>query len=418
MENETGGRSIRSSNGANVSPHEIGPTTDAASKREERRMHVSSTTKKLSLRTFIVSAVVTTVALPACAQEPIKIGAVLSVTGAAAGLGVPERDSMLAAIRDINAKGGVNGRQLKAIIHDDTTNADTAVSKVNDLIYNEKIVALIGGSNLPPTVAMGGITDKIKLPEFAFTGLGPEVEKSRTCLFHMFPPHQLNARVLLGYATDALKAKKIAILYDSGYGAIVMRELERVVGQYPVEVVDTEKFEISATDVTAQAAKIKAANPDVILIIAIQAAPFRAVRDLQMTQPIIALNGASGYETVSAMGSAANNIVFPEFVINEDPLPNQSAFVDFMKQNYGMRVKTAEATSWDAVHIIARALEKVGPDAGNEKLCQAIRAPYEGVTTRYDFSQPDMTGVTLSGYVFSKLDHGVFTRLPYKMKDQ
>ncbi len=296
--------------------------------------------------TFSTVALLAFMGLPPAAhaqsKEPIKIGAVLSISGAAAGLGVPERNGALAAEKEINDNGGVNGRPIKLIVEDDTTNPDTAVSKVNDLIYNQKIVAMIGGTNLPPTVAMGGITDKLKLPQFAFTGLGPPVEKTRTCEFHMFVAHELNARALLGYAIEFLKAKKVAVLYDSGYGTVVMREFDRIVNQYPVQVVDREKFELSATDVTAEAAKIKASNPDVILVIAVQAAPFRAIRNLQMKQPIIAVNGASSYEIVSAMGSAADNIIFPEFVVNEDPLPNQVKFIEYMKKNFNIRAKNAE----------------------------------------------------------------------------
>lgn len=350
-------------------------------------------------------------------QEPIKIGAVLSVSGAAAGLGIPERSGALAAEKEINEKGGVNGRPIKLIVEDDTTNPDTAVSKVNDLIYNQKVVAVIGGSNLPSSVAIGGITDKIKVPQFAFTGLGPAAEKARTCEFHMFTAHDLNARALLGYAVEFLKAKTIGVLYDSGYGAVVMREFDRVVDQYPVKIVAKEKFELSATDVTAEAAKIKAANPDAIFIVTVQAAPFRAVRNLQMKQPIVAVNGSSSYETVNAMGSAADNIIFPEFVVTEDPLPNQAEFVAYMQKNFNIKAKNAEAVAWDAVHAIAAALKKVGPDAGHEALCEAVKGPFSGVTTQYDFSAPDMTGVKLSGYLFSKLVNGQYTRLPDRLKD-
>jgi branched-chain amino acid transport system substrate-binding protein len=357
--------------------------------------------------------------LPAYAQsqEPIKIGAVLSVSGAAAGLGSPERSGALAAEKEINEKGGINGRPIKLVVEDDTTNPDTAVSKVNDLIYNQKVVAVIGGSNLPSSVAIGGITDKAKVPQFAFTGLGPAAEKARTCEFHMFTAHDLNARALLGYAVEFLKAKTIGVLYDSGYGAVVMREFDRVVDQYPVKIVAKEKFELSATDVTAEAAKVKAANPDAIFVVTVQAAPFRAIRNLQMKQPIVAVNGSSSYETVNAMGSAADNIIFPEFVVTEDPLPNQAEFVAYMQKNFNIKAKNAEAVAWDAVHAITAGLKKVGPDASHEALCEVVKGPFSGVTTQYDFSAPDMTGVKLSGYLFSKLVNGQYTRLPDRLKD-
>jgi branched-chain amino acid transport system substrate-binding protein len=378
----------------------------------------------MTFSTSLKLAAISIVALAAASgganaqQEPIKIGAVLSLTGAAAGLGVPERNGALAAEKAINAKGGIKGRPIKLIIEDDTTNPDTAVTKVNGLIYNEKVLALLGATNLGPTVAIGGITDKIKLPQFAFTGLGPDVEKQRNCVFHMFTSHELNARALLGYVTDALKAKRVAVLHDSGYGTVVMREFSRVQSQYPVEVVAVEKFELSATDVTPQSAKIKAANPDAIIVMAVQAAPFRSIRDLQMTQPIVALNGASSYEIVGAMGNAADNVIYPEFLVYEDPLPHQKEFVEYMMKNFNQRAKNPESVAWDALHVIARAMEKVGPDAGNEKLCEAIRSePYKGVTTDYNFGAPDMTGIKQSGYLFSKLIKGQYTRTDYRLKD-
>src|ERR1700735_3977405 len=105
-----------------------------------------------SCATIISTAFLAALSAHAQSQDPIKIGAVLSVSGAAAGLGIPERSGALAAEKEINEKGGVNGRPIKLIIEDDTTNPDTAVSKVKDLISNTKVVSVIGGTNLPRLV--------------------------------------------------------------------------------------------------------------------------------------------------------------------------------------------------------------------------------------------------------------------------
>jgi branched-chain amino acid transport system substrate-binding protein len=64
--------------------------------------------------------------------------------------------------------------------------------------------------------------------------------------------------------------------------------------------------------------------------------------------------------------------------------------------------------------MIARALEKVGPDAAPEAIASALREPYEGVLATYNFGSSDMTGIDLSSYVYSKLVNGKFTRLPFK----
>ena len=83
------------------------------------------------------------------------------------------------------------------------------------------------------------------------------------------------------------------------------------------------------------------------------------------------------------------------------------------KQTYDALPKNYEAAGWDAVHMIARALEKAGPDADPEAIATALREPYKGVLATYNFAAADMTGIDLSSYVYSKLVNGKFTRLPF-----
>ena len=370
------------------------------------------------MRSAGVAALLALAALPARAQtsgEPIKIGAIVSITGAGAGLGVPERNGLLLAEKAINAKGGVNGRPIKIVVEDDASNPDTALSKANDLLFSQKVVALLGPSLTASTVAVGGLTHSNHIPQIAFTGMGPAVEKERKCLAHVLPPQKLNAEALLEYARN-IKATKIGVLHDAGYGSVVLAELKPLADKYGVKLVAVEKFEIGATDTTTQAAKVKATQPDAIFIIATSATPFRNIKQIQATQPIVAAIGSSSYEYVNAMGPAADNIVIPEFLVGEDPLPHQKAFVELYKQAYNSTPKNYEAAGWDAAHIIAQALTKAGADATGQKLCDAMRAPYSGVLANYDFSADDMSGIPLSSYVFSKLVGGKYTRLPFQLK--
>lgn len=346
--------------------------------------------------------------------DPVKVGVIVSTTGAGAGLGIPERNGLLLAEKDINAKGGIKGRPLKLIIEDDASNPDTALSKANDLIFGQKVEALIGPSLTASTVAVGGVTHANKIPQIAFTGLGPAVERERKCLAHIMPPQKLNAQALLEYAKE-IKATKLGVLHDAGYGAVVLAELKPLADRYGVKLVAIEKFEIGATDTTTQAAKVKAAQPDAVLIIATSATPFRNVRQIQMTQPVIAALGSSSYEYVNAMGVGANNVVIPEFVVGEDPLPSQKEFVEAYKKAYNATPKNFEAAAWDAAHLLAAAIAKAGPGAGGEKICEAMRQPYTGVMASYDFGAEDLTGIPMSSYVYSKLVDGKYTRTPFRV---
>jgi branched-chain amino acid transport system substrate-binding protein len=374
-------------------------------------------------RLFLSAAAVAVLAasgllpLPAAAQskEPIKIGAVLSLTGPGAGLGLAERNGIQLAEKAINEKGGVKGRPLQILIEDDGSKADIAKSKAENLVFNEKVKAIVGPSLTASTGAVAAITNAQQLPQFAITGLGPPIELTYKSLFHMMPPQSLNARAMLEYATKGLKAKRLGVLHDSGYGQLVTNALKEQAASYAVEFVAVEKFEVGATDVSTQAAKVRAANPEALLVIATSPIPFRNARQMRIEQPIVSAIGSSAYQYVKGMGEFGHDIVFPEFVVGEDPLPNQVDFVNLYKKAYNNELpKNYEAAGWDAVQALARALDKVGADAAPDVLAKALREPYKGVLANFNFGAPDMTGIELSSYTYSKLVNGKFTRLPFK----
>jgi branched-chain amino acid transport system substrate-binding protein len=355
---------------------------------------------------------------PAAAQskEPIKIGAVLSLTGPGAGLGQSERNGILLAEKAINAAGGVKGRALQVLIEDDGSKADIAKSKAENLVFNEKVKAILGPSLTASTGAVAAITNAQSMAQLAMTGLGPPIELTYKNLFHMLPPQTLNAKAMLEYATKALKAKKVGVLHDSGYGQLVTNALKDQAAGYGVEFVAIEKFEVGATDVSTQAAKVRAANPEVVFVIATNPIPFRNARQMRIAQPIVSAIGSSAYQYVNGMGEFADDIVFPEFVVGEDPLPHQADFVNRYRKAYDALPKNYEAAGWDALHVLARALEKAGPDASPEAIASAIRGPHKGVFATYNFGAQDMTGIELSSYVYSKLVQGKFTRLAFTAK--
>jgi len=348
--------------------------------------------------------------------EPIKIGAVVSLTGPGAGLGQPERNGMLLAEKDVNDKGGVQGRPIKVLVEDDGSKADNAKNKAEQLIFDEKVVTILGPSLTASTGAVSAMTNSEGMAELAFTGLGPKIELSYKSLYHLLPPQELNARAMLEYTTKALNSKKIGVLHDTGYGQVVTNSLNALKAQYGVEFVAVEKFEVGATDTSAQAAKVRAANPDVVFIIATSPVPFRNARQVRISQPIVSAIGSSSYDYVRGMGEFADDVVFPEFVVGEDPLPHQVEFVKKYRQAYNSLPKNYEAAGWDAVHIIAKAVETAGPNAKREEIANAIRGPYAGVLAAYNFEVDDMTGIQLSSYVYSKLVKGAFTRLPFVAK--
>lgn len=364
----------------------------------------------------LAAALVAPLAAAAQTAEPLKIGAIISLTGPGAGTGNPQRQGMMLAEKAINAAGGVAGRPIRILIEDDGSKPDIAKSKAERLLFDEKVVAIVGPSLTASTGAVAALTDAEGVPTLSFTGLGPKIELSYKSLFHLLPPQELNARAMLEYTTKELKAKKIGVLHDTGYGQVVANQLSGLREKYGVDFVAVEKFEVGATDVSAQAAKVRAAGPEVVFVVATSAVPFRNARQVKIEQPIVSAIGSATYDYVRGFGEYADNIVFPEFVVGEQPKDDQKAFVEAFRTEYGSLPKNFEAAAWDGIHVVVRAVQQAGPKAGGKELAAAMRAPYPGVMAAYDFSRDDMTGIALSSYVFSKLLKGRFERLPFTTK--
>lgn len=381
-----------------------------------------SNSLKLGRRRAVAAAAIGVLALAGATSmaqaqskpEPYRVGALLSVTGGLAVAGQPEREGVLLAQKVINARGGINGRQLEILLEDDGSNPDSAVSKANALLHTQKVIAIIGPSAIAQTVAIGGTTQSMKVPLLAFTGLGPAVERDRTCVMHFTPSQELNARAMLSYARDN-GYKRVGVLHDSGYGQVIWNSMKTLGGEYGIDFAQVEKYELATTDATTQTAKVKAVNPDAVLILGTSAAPFRNIRQLKMAQPVIATHASSTYENIKAMGEAADNVIHAEFLVAEDPLPQQKEFVEAFQKEYGKLPKNFAAAGWDSVMVLAAALKDAGPNPSGDKLCAAVRRVHQGAMTRYDFTQPDMGGFILGGYTFSKLVNGRYTRLDYKV---
>ena len=371
-----------------------------------------SATRRATLKTIAAVAAMGPVSLFA-QQAPIKIGSVLSLTGPGAGLGQPERSGILLAEKTINDRGGIGGRPIKILIEDDGSKPDLAKSKAENLIFGENVLAFIGPSLTASTGAIASITNAEKMAQVTFTGLGPVIEQSYKMLYHVLPPQILNARAMLEYASKSAKAKKVGVLHDTGYGQAVLTGLQTLNASYGIEFVSIERFEVGASDVSAQAAKVRASQPDLVFVIATSPVPFRNARQMKITQQIVSAIGSASYDYVRGMGEYADDIVFPEFMVGENPLPRQAEFVELYRKANNALPKNFESAGWDAVNIVAKAIGKAGANASREAIAIAMRDPYEGAMAKYNFAAADMTGIELSSFIFSRLVQGKFTRLPF-----
>ncbi|MGO1610071.1 MAG: ABC transporter substrate-binding protein, partial [Agrococcus casei] len=111
-------------------------------------------------------------------EGPIVIGAVLDITGVGANLGVPEQNTLQMLADQLNAEGGINGREVELIIKDNQSTEDGAARATTELIQNDDVDLIIGASRTGPSLAMRPIVESEQIPNISIAANAAIVEGS------------------------------------------------------------------------------------------------------------------------------------------------------------------------------------------------------------------------------------------------
>jgi len=241
----------------------------------------------------------------AIAAETIKIGHVCSITGWAGMLGSPQRDATLAMVDDANRHGGILGRQVEAFIEDDQSNPTTAVIAATKLIKDVKVDVLFGTTLSDCAAAVAPIAEQEKTP---FIVTSPVDIPFKRYVYPVGPGDKRMAAHTMELAVTQLGAKKIAVLHDTSlYGMQGMRFMTQELAAHPgVKIIITEKFDPKDTNMVPQLTKIKAANPDLLIIYG-TGAPGAVIaknfKQLGMTVPVLGSGGLGMPDTIKLAGN-------------------------------------------------------------------------------------------------------------------
>jgi ABC-type branched-subunit amino acid transport system substrate-binding protein len=227
----------------------------------------------ISRRAAIALAAVAAVGLSAgaaFAQETFKMGGLTSVTGGGASVGVSSTEAWKLAAEDINANGGILGKQVELIIADSMTDPTHGVSEARRLIENEGIEAMVGPVTSQETIPVVAVTTEagiMQITTAASSTLTPEVgpyhfSTSVTAANQMIPN--------VDYAIDVLGAKKLAIISDNGgmSKAGVSEIIEYMTQEKGLEPVAVQEFAFRTEDMTPQLFSLRSAGADAVLFLA------------------------------------------------------------------------------------------------------------------------------------------------------
>jgi branched-chain amino acid transport system substrate-binding protein len=352
----------------------------------------------------------------------LKIGAVVSLSGGYATLGVPEKNVLDMEIKRINDAGGVNGKPVELVIEDDATDEAKAVTATSKLIEQDNVVAIIGSTGTAATMAMRGDIDRAKIPQVSMAG-GTVITNPVDPLVFATP---WSNTIVVPFTYDYLTAQgitKIGILTDSGgFGADGQAVLKAAAPDAGITIVADETFNPGDTDMTAQLTKIKGSDAQAIVMWTAgpEAATIaKEVKDLGIKLPVYGSHGIARKEFIAGAGPAgegvhfaAGKILLPEaYGEGTEAYTTATDFITRYTDAYGEAPSTFAGHAYDALYIVVDAAKRIDGDITASALRDQIEATndFVGIGGTFSYSPTDHNGITAGDLTMYEVKDGQWT---------
>ena len=350
---------------------------------------------------------------PAAAE--FKVGAIFSVTGPASFLGDPEKKTAEMVVAQVNAAGGIDGKQIKLIVYDDEGDATKANLFARRLVTQDRVLAVIGPSQSGLTLAIIPLFEQYKTPLISCAASHKIVTDEKTGKPYpwVFKTPQSDSMAVEAIFDQMLKMEinRIAIMsVTSGYGASGRDELLRIAPAYGIEIVADEKYDPRDTDMTAQLTKIRALAPQAIVNWSIgptQVIVLRNWRELGMEKiTFFQSHGFGSRQNIQLAAGAAEGVYCPLGAGNIAEVlpadhPQKAVTMTYLKEytaKFNEPVSAFGGYAWDAMHLVIDALRDVGGDKAKIRDHIENRKNFVGQQGVYNFSPEDHNGLTKEAF--------------------
>ncbi|HEX9661044.1 MAG TPA: ABC transporter substrate-binding protein [Candidatus Binatia bacterium] len=352
----------------------------------------------MKLRTIVFQAIAAVISFATFASAAeIKIGVAEALTGNAAQYGVPIRKGFELAAGEINASGGVNGHKIELVIEDEQGKKEEAINVFKKLIFQDKVLMLFGPTLSNSAQASDPVAQGAKVVVFGTSNTADGITSIGNYVFRNSVTEADILPVTLKIAAQKTGLKKVAVLYGnddiftkSGYDnfAKALRALK-------IPVTTTETFAKGDVDFKPQLTKIKASNPDAVVLSALVAegAPIMVqARQLALTAPFIGGNGMNSPRIFELAKDNSDNLWVGSPWSVENPAPENQRFIAAYQKAYGGLPDQFAAQAHDAMYIAAQALKKIKVmgklEADRKALRDALPAiQWTGATGPFKFRQ-------------------------------
>lgn len=359
---------------------------------------------------FVMAAVTLLFSANVFAAAPIRIGALFAVTGPAAFLGEPERNTAKMVVDEINRAGGVRGQKLELVVYDTSGDATKAVQLATKLIKDDKVVAIIGPSTTGETMAVIPVVERGHVPLISCSAGSKITDPVKRWVFKTAQNDSLAVGRIYEYLQKTKQTNVSILTVSDGFGASGREQLKSQAAKYGITIVSDDTYGPKDTDMTAQLTKMRSSRTQAIICWGTNPGPAVIAKNAQqlgIKTPLFMSHGVSSKKFIELAGDAAEGIRLPSGkVVVADMLPASDkqkkslmAFVRDYKKHYNAEGDHFGGHAWDAVMLVRNAINNGAFTAAAIRDQLEMTRGFAGIGGNFNYSPQDHAGLGKDAFV-------------------
>lgn len=358
-------------------------------------------------------------------DEPITVGYITPLTGDFSPLGTDNQKAVELAVEQINSEGGLLGREIDLVTHDDQSNPDEAILAFNE-IMNDEPAAIIGSAFSNSAMALLEQVEREQIPYISPTPADEQVDPLRDHVFVVPALATTYAQRALQYFSDE-GMTDVAVAYsETAYGVSGFLALEKDATQYGIELVSVEEFEQETTDFGHIVSEVEAADADATLFWA--TGPPAVIFAEQyagagVDTPLVMTGAQASHLWTEPAGAAAEGVtVLSSIGVVGDALPESEQrdvvmeMHEAFEEEHGYVPPQFAQDGYSAVMLLAAAIE----EAGNTDRAE-IREALENLSLttpngEFNYSEVDHSGITEDAVAVTTVENGEFVATDWSLE--
>jgi len=318
---------------------------------------------------YLLAAAVGVVACSASLSgqaDAIKVGFNVPLTGFAAADGKSARIGAELAVEQVNAAGGINGKNLELVVYDDQASPKESAPLAAKLITQDEVVAGISGSYSGATRAAATLYQENGTPYISAYAVHPDITRSGEYVFRTSFMGEVQGRAGAKLVGEMMGKKRVSVItLANDFGKSLEAGFKEKASEYGIEILGEYDYSIKDREFGPIVSKVKAESPDAIYASGyfFTAGPLvTQLREAGVTVPIIGQEGYDGEMFIKIAGDAAEGVIITTSLDRDSNDPLAQAFITGFQAKSGYPADMVSASTHTAVLVLAEALKQVDPN--------------------------------------------------------